>query len=174
MQPERVTREEPENRPGGMQAVWHRGDLADVPAVAEFAAGAFDPGFREAWNQGQIAAMVADPCGWLDLARYADGDRPGIAAFSLSRQILDDVELLLCAISPASRRMGLGRHLIARVAEESARRGAQRVFLEVRASNTAALALYQSCGFVWSGRRPAYYRSVAGESIDAITLIRSI
>jgi ribosomal-protein-alanine N-acetyltransferase len=45
----------------------------------------------------------------------------------------------------------------------------RRVFLEVRASNAAALALYRSAGFVDIGLRRGYYRN-AGGGEDAITM----
>jgi ribosomal-protein-alanine N-acetyltransferase len=47
--------------------------------------------------------------------------------------------------------------------------GARRMFLEVRPSNTAALALYASEGFVEIGRRPRYYRVRDGRE-DAVIL----
>jgi [ribosomal protein S18]-alanine N-acetyltransferase len=157
-------------QPAAERLYWRVGEASDVPAIARFAADAFDPAFREAWTEPQIAAMVADPMGWLDVGSIADRGDSRLCAFALSRQILDDVELLLCATSADLRRQGIGRALIAEVCQSSRRRGAHRLFLEVRASNEAALGLYQSFGFVQAGRRPAYYRSVSGDSIDAITL----
>ena len=47
--------------------------------------------------------------------------------------------------------------------------GAQRVFLEVRPSNTPAVALYHSEGFNEIGRRPRYYPAVQGRE-DAIVM----
>jgi len=44
-----------------------------------------------------------------------------------------------------------------------------RVFLEVRASNAAALALYRSAGFREIGVRRGYYQNANG-SEDAITM----
>ena len=149
---------------------WKQGDASDISEIARFSVAAFDPGFREAWNEHQIAGMVSDPAGWLDVGRSVGQPHTPVLAFALSRAIVDEVELLLFATCPAARRLGLGRALVARVCESSLRRGAKRIFLEVRASNLPARALYQSAGFVPAGRRPGYYRSVSGDSIDAITL----
>lgn len=156
--------------PGVPGLTWGEGGARDVPSIARLAAAAFDPGFREAWSEAQIAGMVADPAGWLDVGRNTAVSGAPVLAFALSRAILDEVELLLFAICPGARRLGLGRTLVAQVCESSRRRGARRVFLEVRASNTPARTLYQSVGFMPSGHRPGYYRSVSGDSIDAITL----
>lgn len=51
----------------------------------------------------------------------------------------------------------------------AADRGAQRVFLEVRPSNTPALALYHSEGFNEIGRRPRYYPAAQGRE-DAVVM----
>jgi ribosomal-protein-alanine N-acetyltransferase len=48
-------------------------------------------------------------------------------------------------------------------------RGAKRVFLEVRPSNTAAIALYDAEGFNEIGRRPRYYPARNGRE-DALVM----
>ncbi len=141
------------------------GALVDVPAVAALAGLAFDPHYREAWNAAQIAAVLAGPGGFLLLA-----PRPAPLAFALCRQVLDEVELLLCATHPGLRRTGLGRAMLAAVVAATRTRGGSRLFLEVRASNTAARALYAAIGMEQQGLRKSYYRSLSGEGIDAITL----
>jgi ribosomal-protein-alanine N-acetyltransferase len=139
-------------------------------AAARLAAEAFDAHYREAWTEAQIAGLLKDPGGWLEL-RWLGAD---LVAFALSRQVADEVELLLCATAPAWRRRGVGRTLVDRVAATARSRGARRLFLEVRATNAPALALYAACGFDRVGRRPAYYRTVTGAVIDAITLARPL
>jgi len=51
--------------------------------------------------------------------------------------------------------------------------GAREAFLEARPSNTAAIRLYQSLGFVQIGVRRGYYQAVDGRE-DAIVLKRRI
>ncbi len=145
---------------------WRVGGLAEAAAAASLAERAFEPHFREAWTEAQIAALLATSGAWLNLGVL--GSAP--AAFAMSRQLFDEVELLLCAVAPEWRGRGEGRHLIGQVADSARGRGARRLFLEVRSSNSAALSLYRSSGFQAEGRRPGYYRTLGGESIDAITL----
>jgi ribosomal-protein-alanine N-acetyltransferase len=145
---------------------WRIGGLADSRAVAALAETAFEPHFREAWTEAQIAALLVTAGAWLDLG-HADGR---LAAFAMSRQTFEDAELLLCAVAPGARGRGDGRRMIETVAKTAQARGVRRLFLEVRASNAAALSLYRSTGFTPEGRRPGYYRTLSGESIDAITL----
>lgn len=59
-------------------------------------------------------------------------------------------ELLQVEVAEAYRRRGLGRALLA-----EALRGT--VFLEVRESNSTAIALYSTLGFLATGRRKDYY-----------------
>lgn len=50
-------------------------------------------------------------------------------------------------VSPARRRAGLGTLLTRGICAEAFARGARRVFLQVADGNTAAIALYERCGF---------------------------
>ncbi len=71
--------------------------------------------------------------------------------------VLDQGELANIAIAPAHRRTGLGTLLLRHVLDVARGRGVARVFLEVRASNRAALDLYARFGFQEVGRRKGYY-----------------
>jgi ribosomal-protein-alanine N-acetyltransferase len=145
---------------------WFIGGTEAAREAAELAAQAFDPEYREAWTEAQMAALLTGPDGWLHGAR----DAAGMACFALCRKILEDMELLLCAVRPDRRGTGLGKHLLGEVEVEAARRGVRRIFLEVRATNAPALELYKRHGYRKQGRRPDYYRTVSGRSIDAVTL----
>lgn len=130
----------------------------------------FDPHWREAWTRAQVSDSLAMPSTFLLL-----GDDEGRAAaagpatgFVLSRQALDEEELLLIAVRPEARGRGLGRRLLQTYISAARRRGVRRIFLEMRANNPAH-RLYSRCGFVPVGTRPRYYRAVDGQAIDAIT-----
>ncbi len=156
--------------PEGAALRWSQAGAVASAAAARLAATAFDPLFREAWTESQIANLLEAGNAWLDLGHVNDE----LVAFALNRQALDEVELLLCAVAPGWRGHGIGRRMIDQVAESTRNRGATRLFLEVRDGNEAALALYRSTGFHIEGRRPGYYRTILGNSIDAITLAMPI
>jgi ribosomal protein S18 acetylase RimI-like enzyme len=68
-----------------------------------------------------------------------------------------EAELLRVAVDPAHRGGGLGRRLLEACQQELAEEGLVNLFLEVRASNAAAIALYRACGWKACGLRPRYY-----------------
>lgn len=93
--------------------------------------------------------------------------------FILARDLGDEAEILSLGVLPACRRRGIGRALLAAVAAEAAARHSGAIVLEVAADNDAARRLYAAFGFVAAGRRPRYYRRIAGTA-DALILRRNI
>ncbi|QAY73197.1 ribosomal-protein-alanine N-acetyltransferase [Agromyces protaetiae] len=70
------------------------------------------------------------------------------------------------AVEPAQRGGGVGRALMNALIAEARARGAERLFLEVRADNPVARGLYTSLGFAEIGVRPGYYR----DGVDAVLM----
>ena len=72
--------------------------------------------------------------------------------------ILDDeAQVTNIAVAPQRRGQKIGAGLLGALIRAAKERGATRMTLEVRPSNTAALALYEKFGFKDYGRRPHYY-----------------
>ena len=71
------------------------------------------------------------------------------------RHVLDELHITTLAVHPEHRRRGHARTLVAGAL--AAFPGARRVHLEVRPSNAAARALYETLGFATSGLRRRYY-----------------
>ncbi len=89
----------------------------------------------------------------------------------MARQVADEGEILSIAVAAGHRRLGLGRMLLETAISEMAAAGADSVWLEVRASNVAAITLYQQAGFVTAGVRRGYYRRPLE---DAVLLRRQV
>ncbi|AWB96952.1 ribosomal-protein-alanine N-acetyltransferase [Agromyces badenianii] len=68
------------------------------------------------------------------------------------------------AVAPSTRGIGLGRGLMHALITEARRRHVAELFLEVRADNPIARALYDSLGFEEIGVRRGYYR----HGVDAV------
>jgi len=79
-----------------------------------------------------------------------------------------EAHVLNLCIVPEHQGHGHGRWLL-RALIERIRLHAQRIFLEVRPSNSHAVMLYQSEGFNEIGRRPRYYPTPNGRE-DAIVM----
>jgi len=85
-----------------------------------------------------------------------------VAGFLVMREVAPgEREILNLAVDPAERRTGIARGLVG----DALARAKGAWFLEVRASNSAAIQLYESAGFKRAGRRPDYYREPAEDAI---------
>ena len=92
------------------------------------------------------------------IALVAEGvESGGVVGFSVASVVPPQAELETIAVAAEGQRRGVGRNLFAFLAGELAIAHAEELFLEVRASNRAALALYLSLGFKETGRRSRYY-----------------
>lgn len=118
------------------------------------------------WAAAEFAGLLADPLVFL----LVEGD----AGFLLGRAVAGEAELLTLAVAPESRRLGLGRRLVARFLYQARLRGAERAFLEVAAPNAGAIALYESAGFEAAGKRRGYYRLPDGSRADAVVMARAL
>jgi [ribosomal protein S18]-alanine N-acetyltransferase len=95
-----------------------------------------------------------------------------VAGYIILMHNVDDWELLNVTVAAELHGLGLGRQLlnIGIAAARSANKDA--VFLEVRPSNTAALALYQGSGFVQVSLRKDYYRTEKSGVLEDALILR--
>lgn len=83
--------------------------------------------------------------------------RRGVVGYLCLWEIGHEIHITNLAVHPEWRRRAVGRRLLAGALAEGIARGVALAFLEVRTSNTRALALYESLGFQVIGRRTGYY-----------------
>ncbi|MEH2229196.1 MAG: ribosomal protein S18-alanine N-acetyltransferase [Nostoc sp.] len=72
--------------------------------------------------------------------------------------ILDEAHITILAVHPQYHRQGMGAALLYSLIKTACDRKMERATLEVRASNLAAISLYQKFGFQTAGRRRRYYQ----------------
>ncbi len=82
-----------------------------------------------------------------------------IRAYAVLMPVLDEAELLNIAVAAGQQRKGLGRLMLREILNAARQKNTRRVFLEVRPSNIAAIALYRSLGFAEIGIRRGYYQN---------------
>ena len=81
--------------------------------------------------------------------------------------VAEEMHIMNLAVDPKYRRQGIARALLTDGLSRARAQGAEVAWLEVRPSNQAAQALYESFGFKNVGRRPRYY---ADNQEDALLL----
>jgi ribosomal-protein-alanine N-acetyltransferase len=131
---------------------WRDVEAATRIAAASFRPGAERPEFED--ELGRSIARVHVACVQGEVVGYVLG---WLAA--------DQAEILSIAVDPDRRTRGVGRALLDHFVATMALHGASHLLLEVRASNGAAIALYEAKGLVRRGVRRSYYAD--GE--DALT-----
>ncbi len=80
-----------------------------------------------------------------------------LAGYIVARMGAEELHINNVAVREEYRRSGIGRRLLNSILEEGRRSGVAAAFLELRAGNHAALALYEQCGFRVTARRNRYY-----------------
>lgn len=133
-----------------------RATPSDLRALQELA--------REGDLSLDVAAELARPHGILLLAR-AHHSGPPLGLLS-AWHVADELHVLDVFTRPSARRRGVGRSLVATILEEGRSRSVRLVLLEVRRSNRAARALYESFGFRTAHVRPRYYADPPEDGLE--------
>ncbi|AUX92248.1 ribosomal protein S18-alanine N-acetyltransferase [Mixta gaviniae] len=96
-----------------------------------------------------------------------------MVAFAITQWVLDEATLFNIAVDPAYQRRGLGKALLDHLIEQLQQRDIFTLWLEVRASNQAAIALYEQTGFNEVSVRRNYYPAHHGRE-DALIMALSL
>jgi ribosomal-protein-alanine N-acetyltransferase len=94
-----------------------------------------------------------------------------IEGYGVTSIAAGESHLLNLCVRPESQQQGVGRKLLLHLISLARRQNAELMFLEVRPSNRAARALYESMGFNELGSRREYYPADKGRE-DALILAR--
>ena len=113
-----------------------------------------DGSFAHPWSAGAFAQAMAAPATDV-LVAVAGSDVAGHAVIATRK---GEAELANLAVGAAHRGAGMGEALLASAIDAARGRGARRALLAVRASNLAALRLYERFGFREIGSHESYYQ----------------
>ncbi|MGA3068778.1 MAG: GNAT family N-acetyltransferase [Terracidiphilus sp.] len=129
--------------------------LADLAPVIELALSLKD---APHWPRSAYLAALDPDAAPPRIALVAEdletGAVQGVAVASL---LPPQAELETIAVAPEVQRRGLACRILIAMADELKKALVTEVLVEVRASNSAALAFYRAQGFAITGRRPRYY-----------------
>ena len=135
---------------------------ADLSAIAALEAECFsDP-----WNLRMLAESFLSGHFFGSLLEE-DG---AVIAYGGMSVVEGEAEVQLIATAEMYRRCGRGGMILQDLTEEAKKRGAQRIFLEVRVSNAPAMMLYLKHGFRGLYARSRYYSD--GE--DALVMVKEL
>ncbi|CAD6004283.1 ribosomal protein S18-alanine N-acetyltransferase [Agreia sp. COWG] len=145
-----------------------RADLGDLDSIMALEQSSFP---ADAWTSDAMRSDLESPHCYYLVAREVDareshGQIVGYAGL-LAPAGAHEGDIQTIAVAPDVRRRGLGRVLMTSLMNEARRRGLREVFLEVRADNPHAEALYASLGFERLGVRTGYYQP---DNVDAIVM----
>lgn len=120
----------------------------------------------DAWSREMLAAELTGPHRDYLVAVDESDAVVGYAGL-LAPRGGGQGDIQTIAVAHSARRRGIGAALLDALLEEARARGAHEVFLEVRADNPGAEALYTSRGFIRIGVREHYYQP---DGVDAIVM----
>lgn len=121
-------------------------DLAGVWAIEQTLIGP--------WTYEQLQGELTMGHGWQLVAKDPAGQ---VLGYIFGSSVVDEAEIRKVAVAAACRRQGIASRLLTAAGRHLARLHVVSCFLELRASNLAALALYQKDAFQIIGRRRGYY-----------------
>jgi ribosomal-protein-alanine N-acetyltransferase len=116
------------------------------------------------WSRGIFSDCLM--AGYPSFVLDAGGHIAGYAILSVAAA---EAHILNLCVAASMQRQGLGRQLLDRLLQLAQALQVERMFLEVRPSNAAAIHLYESAGFIRMGLRKDYYRASNGRE-DALVL----
>src|SRR5574341_1845564 len=95
-----------------------------------------------------------------------------IAGFAIMEFGDERAHLVLLAVRPSHRRLGIGQRLLDWLLESARVAGMASIHLELRAANDAARLFYRAMGFYETVLVPGYYRSGEGRKEGALRMLR--
>ena len=137
---------------------------SDLPAVMAIEHQAFS----NPWSTEMVRKELTQDWSTVLVVEEATPSGWQLRAFAIFWLVADEVHILNMATDGAVRRRGFGRQVMEAVLATGKTQKCRLATLEVRRSNEAALALYNSLGFRAVGMRPSYYQD---NKEDAVIMI---
>jgi len=156
------------------QSTIRRLGYADLPQVIAIERRAFPT----PWSLAMFVLELSKPSS-ICLAAVRDGQGKGetLAGYLICARYADVWHVMNIAVDPPLRRRGIASALLWRLFEQAG--PGDSYTLEVRPSNTAAIALYERYGFRSAGTRPRYYQDTGEDAVimwrtqDTVSEVRS-
>jgi ribosomal-protein-alanine N-acetyltransferase len=125
------------------------GDLDDIERIERRA-------YPTPWSRSMFAGELAKPSS-IGLGAADPEIGPRLIGYLIVSRYVDAWHVMNLAVDPAHRQRGVATRLLDELFELTDRDSRRGYTLEVRVSNTAAIALYERAGFRATGVRRGYY-----------------
>ena len=109
----------------------------------------------DAWSERSVSSELDNQLAFWLVA--VEDDR--VAGYVGSQTVCNETDMMNVAVTADFRRRGIGEKLVLALVEELKTMDSHSLTLEVRASNTPAIGLYEKLGFQQTGLRKNYYRN---------------
>ena len=122
-------------------------DLDEVSAIEAMT-------FPDPWPRHALAhEALRNPFCWA----FVIGPEGSVAGYAFLWVLYEQAHLINIAVAREKRGQGFGEALLIHVLQYARAQGGEKIHLEVRESNEAAIALYKKHGFEVLGRKNKYY-----------------
>ena len=121
---------------------------------------------EEAWSYKTLATVFESPA-FLGVLCEDGGEIAGYGGVTVAA---DSADIGNIAVAENYRGSGVGTSLLQKLCEKAKEKGAEKVFLEVRVSNSAAMQMNLKNGFAGAYARTRYYPD--GE--DCLVMVKNL
>ena len=146
----------------------------DAVRIATMSRDYVEHGLGWGWTPARVLRGIRDRATNVVVAECG----ADLAGFGIMKYLDDDAHLLLFAVRPEYRRRGVGSGLVTWLESTATTAGIELIFLETRATNTAAREFYAARGYRELATLPRYYGSEdavrIGKDLGSFTAARSV
>jgi [ribosomal protein S18]-alanine N-acetyltransferase len=139
---------------------------ADAQAIADMSKQYIEHGLGWSWTPTRIAAAIQDQSTNVAVVHLSDG----VVGFGIMHYGERTAHLALLAVHPMQRKRGLATRLVSWLEKCADTAGIERIRVEARSDNPAALAFYQKHGYTQTDRLANYYRGM----LDAVRFEKTL
>ncbi len=144
---------------------------SDAPALVRLSALCFDD-LHEIFDEPGFRALLNAGCAGLGM--FTEEETPQLLGFVLYRAAAGRGEIISLGVHPEKRRQGIAKALMTALCEVLRGEAVEDLWLEVRASNKSAIALYEGLGAYPGPERLAYYDPLPGKTVREDALMYTI
>ena len=142
--------------------------FSDAAEIGEMSKNDIEHGLGWKYNPERLVKLIGDSSKNVIVARMESK----LVGFGIMTYHEDQANLDLLAVKRNFRRMKIGTQIVQWLEKVATTAGAFNIFVQVRASNTGAIAFYESLGFIVLDEKKGYYKGKEAGLIMAKSLRR--